>query len=177
MTVAHLDEAAPPERCSTVSIRAKPVTLSRPLRPACIEASAVVARVLGGEKRIGAVARALGIARSKVSRWGSPASEESPSLARLRELVDVEPGLVAAVVDWLGALLEQRQPSRLCPSLHAINAAAALGDVARITRAALADGRLTEEERAELRKVWRRASAVCRDALADLDQGATRATP
>lgn len=163
---AHNHHATPPRGTPAVPQRPKTCT-AHALTPAQAEASALCARTIDNGAR---TAERLGISASKVSRWRSPDSEETPSLARLLECADgADVALAEAAAHALLARIEQRRRPSLPPALHALNATAAVGAIADVTREVLADGVVTKDERRKLRGAYRKAQATAGDAMFDLE--------
>lgn len=136
-------------------------------RPSTVAASHVIARAVRSQR---ALAAKLGIAHSKVGRWCSPGYEETPSLARLHEMVRVAPEVTAAALRWLSDALEDRAPLHVPPELHALNIAGESGDVARAARIFAADGQWSRAELVEMQRELVEAREATESALRDVER-------
>lgn len=108
-----------------------------------------------------------GVSRSRVRAWLEPASGASLSLHRIIGLAERAPTFWRALMRQLLELADEQPGPGLDPRAHVGLVAAELGDVARVTTTAMADGRVDEDEAAdidrELAQVERAASTARKD--------------
>lgn len=111
------------------------------------------------------VADAIGLCRTRVRQFRSGVA--SLSLRHLLMLRTSMPRLFCAIVEELAALVPDARSSNLDPAHHLALLTKELGTVAAEVSAALADGRITDEERTRIRRQLTGLLQATRRALAD----------
>jgi hypothetical protein len=126
-------------------------------------ASTLIARLVTNQSELG---RRLQIGQARVARWCSPLFDETPSLARLVDMIDAAPEIAGPILQWLVDRLERRAPISIAPALHG-------GRIAKETGEAVMALCCPSKSRTERRAELLEARAAIDEALRDIDAEGT----